>query len=164
MADQAAHGINPSALLARIALGIFAVLAIAYFVVSYRAEFMVKRLVTSALIDPTSPIVEVDEDSSWRDGVICGSVNAKNRLGAYTGAVPFMVTTPIENSDTWGLHIPNAALSDDVGRIGACCSALRASGRAVQAESTTQRAIDEHCRALTPAPLHRAMAPSPVIQ
>lgn len=52
------------------------------------AEAGIERQVAAALKDPGS--AEFGE-TSIRRGVACGSVNAKNGFGGYTGATPFMV-------------------------------------------------------------------------
>ena len=48
-----------------------------------------KREVRRNLIDPTSAIFESVYENH-KTGAVCGFVNAKNRMGAYVGANPFV--------------------------------------------------------------------------
>jgi hypothetical protein len=53
-------------------------------------EEKAKRAVREQLLDPTTAQFRNVEE---RDGSICGEVNAKNKLGAYTGFTRFVVDT-----------------------------------------------------------------------
>ena len=53
-------------------------------------ENRARAALEQVVIDPTSFLVR--NISAGNDEYICGQVNAKNRMGAYVGFVPFLIT------------------------------------------------------------------------
>ncbi len=93
---------------------------------------LIKEHISASLIDPTSPLFtfdtprkgytkeggafNTDELFGWR---VCGSVNAKNRFGGYTGRVPYfalfknqrLVKVIVgEIPDRYGISLINSAI------------------------------------------------------
>ena len=66
-------------------VGVLIILAVWYFAPFWEARSKVRYL----MIDPES--AEFREMHRGQNGAICGEVNSKNRLGAYTGFVAFYV-------------------------------------------------------------------------
>ncbi len=62
-----------------------------------------KEAVAYDLIDPTSAQFREVEENDY--GNICGQVNAKNRMGAYVGYVPFYAE---KSGDEWETEIIDA--------------------------------------------------------
>lgn len=66
----------------------YAIVFLASVTVGCGAVHDAEEIVKEELIDPTSPLFS---DVSKGEGVVCGLVNSKNRLGAYVGKKPFIV-------------------------------------------------------------------------
>ena len=85
-------------------------------------EELIKENISAQLIDPTSPLFEVgspvkgytnksnafetDKAFGWQ---VCGTVNSKNRMGGYTGKVPFYAL--FQNGQLTNTIIGEVALS-----------------------------------------------------
>lgn len=52
-----------------------------------------KSLAAADLIDPSSAQFRNVRTSKYLDNVVCGEINGKNRLGAYTGFTEFVVSS-----------------------------------------------------------------------
>jgi hypothetical protein len=68
-----------------------------------------KKDVANALRDPESAIFGAVVHSKKRGEAICGTVNAKNAFGGYTGMQPFVITLPggsalINDAAAWNRH------------------------------------------------------------
>lgn len=72
-----------------------------------------KKAASAGLIDPYSVRFEelrvVKRDSSDGTAYVCGTFNAKNRLGAYTGAKPFLFVDSKKSKDSY-VVLPGGAL------------------------------------------------------
>jgi hypothetical protein len=71
-----------------------------------------KQAVADSLIDPGS--VQYRNVASYSEGVVCGEVNAKNRMGGYTGFRRFVYNGPrkdaveiIDDADRWTVRFCN---------------------------------------------------------
>ena len=76
-----------------------------------------RALVTYDFFDPTTPLFRNEMTYALENGekVICGQVNAKNRLGAYVGFTPFYVRYGIE-----GGRVVARMVRTDVGATMGC--------------------------------------------
>jgi hypothetical protein len=72
-------------------------------------EWRVRRDVSKALIDPASARIEITHKAG---STICGTVNGKNRMGAYAGSTPFIW------EEILGTHIYDEPDMSDVRSMG----------------------------------------------
>lgn len=76
------------AIIAAAVAGLLLVIGVFLFLPS-KIERDAKSALARVLIDPSSMVME----TVWRnDSKLCGMVNAKNRMGGYTGMTPFIFT------------------------------------------------------------------------
>ncbi|MFQ6404738.1 hypothetical protein ACIDE9_08230 [Methylophilus sp. 'Pure River'] len=88
------------------------VVAAAYFFVSFKFPLSgnsreAEKVVLQYLNDPDSAKIE-DTHSGQDPSVTCGTVNAKNRMGAYTGKTPFVY----DNKTKDVMFVQELAISD----------------------------------------------------
>lgn len=147
----------------RVPIGVPTLLILAAFILAgcsayawwNRTQARVERLVRPMLIDPASAVIELSPGSSPEQGVICGTVNGRNRLGAYTGATPFIVVTPREDDLSWRVRLPSSVLGQEPAQISACCMSLRAAGLRDEVSDVLLESIRLSCDVLSPPVLHR---------
>ncbi|PKN20913.1 MAG: hypothetical protein CVU71_03800 [Deltaproteobacteria bacterium HGW-Deltaproteobacteria-6] len=103
-------------------------------------EQAIKNIVNPHLVDPYSAVYTFNKPSSGRNtmsGVIygwhvCGTVNAKNRMGGYSGANPFyamikndtvvrFIYKSILIPDTFSMGILSGAISEGGNSMGKFC-------------------------------------------